>query len=47
MLNLTSMMNWQILLLISPLVFGIALFGFLLWSDRRYEQQVKERIGNI
>lgn len=41
---ITSLMNWQIPLLIFPPLIGIAIFGYLLWSDRRHDRKV--RSGN-
>lgn len=44
--HFTLLSDWEILLLASPLLIGIALFGIVLWSDARYERKVKEKLGN-
>lgn len=42
-MNITSIFDWHMLLLICPLVAGIAIFAFLTWSDRQHDRRRTER----
>ena len=43
MTKLSSLFNWQVLLLISPLILGLAIFCYLLWSDSRYDRKQRQK----
>ena len=42
-MNITSIFDWHMLLLICPLVAGIVIFAFLTWSDRQHDRRRTER----
>lgn len=49
-MDIALFFDWQILLLITPCVVGIAIFSYLTWSDERYykkkEKELREQIIN-
>ena len=45
MADISILFDWQVLLLISPTLYALSIFGYILWSDHRYYKK-KERSAN-
>lgn len=43
MSNISSLFDWQILLLICPFIICIAIFCGLLWSDSRHYKKLRQK----
>lgn len=45
MADISILFDWQDLLLISPTLYGLSIFGYILWSDHRCYKK-KEKLAN-
>ena len=41
--DISSLFDWQILLLISPFIISVAIFCGLLWSDSRHYKKLRQK----
>lgn len=43
MSKISLLFDWLFLLLVSPLILGLAIFCYLLWSDCRYDKKQRQK----